>query len=48
LEPLKRRNDFIEHYEAMTVFYWKFFRVSTLLIVVFIPLVFYLTVTKPA
>ena len=31
----------------MTVFHWKFFRVSTPLIVVFVPLVFYLAVTKP-
>jgi hypothetical protein len=38
----------MERYEAMTVFHWKFFRVSTPLIVVFIPLIFYLAVTKPA
>lgn len=34
-------------YEAMTRFHWQFFRVSTPLIIVFVPLLFYLAVTKP-
>jgi hypothetical protein len=36
-----------ERYEAMIRFHWQFFRVSTPLIVVFVPLLFYLAVTKP-
>ena len=31
----------------MTRFHWQFFRVSTPLIIVLVPLVFYLAVTKP-
>ncbi len=34
-------------YEAMTRFHWQFFRVTTPLIIVFVPLLFYLAVTKP-
>ena len=34
-------------YEAMTRFHWQFFRVTTPLVIVFIPLLFYLAVTKP-
>jgi multidrug efflux pump subunit AcrB len=34
-------------YEAMTRFHWQFFRLTTPLIVVLVPLVFYLAVTKP-
>jgi Predicted integral membrane protein (DUF2269) len=34
-------------YEALTQFHWRFFRVSTPLIIVLVPLVFYLAVTKP-
>jgi hypothetical protein len=37
----------LQHYEDTIRFHWKFFRVSTPLIVVFIPLLFYLAVTKP-
>jgi hypothetical protein len=36
-----------QRYEAMIRFHWQFFRVTTPLIVVFVPLVFYLAVTKP-
>lgn len=34
-------------YEAMIRFHWQFFRVSTPVIIVFVPLLFYLAVTKP-
>jgi hypothetical protein len=34
-------------YEAMTRLHWQFFRVSTPLVVVFVPLLFYLAITKP-
>ena len=37
-----------ERYEAMTRFHWQFFRVSTPLVIVFVPILFYLAVTKPA
>lgn len=36
-----------QRYEKMIRFHWQFFRVSTPLIVVFVPLVFYLAVAKP-
>ena len=36
-----------QRYEAMMRFHWLFFRVTTPLIVVFVPLLFYLAVTKP-
>jgi len=35
------------HYEQMMRFHWQFFRVTTPLIIVFIPLTFYLAVVKP-
>jgi hypothetical protein len=37
----------LTRYEAMTRFHWRFFRVTTPLVVVFVPLLFYLAVTKP-
>lgn len=36
-----------ERYENMMRFHWLFFRVTTPLIVVFVPLLFYLATTKP-
>ncbi len=36
-----------ERYEAMTRLHWQFFRVSTPLVIVFVPILFYLAVTKP-
>ena len=42
-----RHSGDMERYEAMTVFHWGFFRVTTPLVVIFIPLLFYLAVTKP-
>jgi hypothetical protein len=35
-------------YEAMTRLHWQFFRVSTPLVIVFVPVLFYLAVTKPS
>jgi hypothetical protein len=37
----------MQRYEVMIRFHWQFFRVSTPLIIVLVPLVFYLAVTKP-
>ncbi|MDX1734690.1 MAG: hypothetical protein R3228_09990 [Halioglobus sp.] len=37
----------MDRYETMVRFHWRFFRVTTPLIVVFVPLAFYLAVTKP-
>jgi hypothetical protein len=37
----------MQRYETMIRFHWQFFRVSTPLIIVLVPLVFYLAVTKP-
>jgi len=35
-----------ERYETMTRLHWRFFRASTLLVVVFVPILYYLAVTK--
>jgi len=43
-----RRSGDTARYESMIRFHWRFFRVTTPLVVVFIPLLFYLAVTKPA
>lgn len=36
-----------ERYEAMTRFHWLFFRVSTPLVMIFVPILFYFAVAKP-
>ena len=36
-----------QRYERMIRYHWQFFRVTTPLVVVFIPLIFYLAITKP-
>ena len=36
-----------ERYESTIQFHWRFFRITTPLVIVFIPLLFYLAVTKP-
>ena len=43
---LRRAGD-TARYNAMISFHWRFFRVTTPLIIVFVPLLFYLAVTKP-
>jgi uncharacterized membrane protein len=45
-EKIRARGD-SQRYETMTRYHWQFFRVTTPLVVVFVPLVFYLAVTKP-
>jgi hypothetical protein len=42
-----RRSGDMDKYERMVLFHWKFFRVTTPLVIIFIPLIFYLAVTKP-
>jgi hypothetical protein len=42
-----RKSGDSHRYEAMLRFHWRFFQVTTPLIIVFVPLVFYLAVTKP-
>ncbi|GAB5453484.1 MAG: hypothetical protein Hals2KO_38120 [Halioglobus sp.] len=36
-----------QRYESMIRFHWQFFRVTTPLVVIFVPVLFYLAVTKP-
>jgi hypothetical protein len=36
-----------QRYESTVRFHWRFFRITTPLVVVFIPLLFYLAITKP-
>lgn len=36
-----------ERYEAMTRFHWRFFRVTTPLVMILVPVLFYLAVAKP-
>jgi hypothetical protein len=45
-QKIRATGNMLRH-EAMTRFHWQFFQVSTPLIIVFVPLVFYLAVTKP-
>jgi uncharacterized membrane protein len=42
-----RQTGDLEKYEDTIRFHWMFFRVTTPLVVVFIPLLFYLAITKP-
>mgnify|MGYP003987498079 CR=1 FL=1 len=42
-----RRSATPERYEPMVLFHWKFFKVTTPLVMIFIPLLFYLAVAKP-
>ncbi|MFT4518692.1 MAG: hypothetical protein ACI9JM_001077 [Halioglobus sp.] len=42
-----RQSGNLERYETMMRFHWLFFRVTTPLVIVFVPLVYYLAVTKP-
>ena len=43
---IRRSGDEVR-YERMIRFHWQFFRVTTPLVIVFIPAIFYLAVTKP-
>jgi len=42
-----RRSDKPQRYEPMIRFHWQFFRVTTPLVIIFIPTIFYLAIVKP-
>jgi hypothetical protein len=37
----------MERYETMMGFHWAFYRVTTVFIVIFVPLTYYLAIVKP-
>jgi hypothetical protein len=45
-KPLKARGETARH-EAMTRLHWQFLRISSPMVLLFVPLLFYLAVTKP-
>ena len=42
-----RQSGDMQRYERMTLFHWRFFKVTTPLVVIFVPLLFLIAVTKP-